>query len=38
MPVTTPLAALPEVTVPLGALVPPRCRHYFTGRADRAHY
>ncbi|MFV2198782.1 ATP-binding protein, partial [Nocardiopsis sp. LOL_012] len=38
MSTTTPLAALPEVTVPLGALVPPRCRHYFTGRADRAHY
>ena len=38
MPVTTPLAALPEVTVPLGELVPPRCRHYFTGRIDRAPY
>jgi hypothetical protein len=32
------MPALPEVTVPLGELVPPRCRHYFTGRADRAHY
>ncbi|WP_028648374.1 ATP-binding protein [Nocardiopsis sp. CNT312] len=38
MSATTPLATLPEVTVPLGALVPPRCRHYFTGRTDRAHY
>ena len=38
MPATAPLAALPEVTVPLGALVPPRVRHYFTGRADRAPY
>jgi anti-sigma regulatory factor (Ser/Thr protein kinase) len=38
MPATAPLSGLPEVTVPLGELVPPRCRHYFTGRADRAHY
>lgn len=38
MPATAPLAALPEVTVPLGELVPPRVRHYFTGRADRAPY
>ncbi|MFD6949102.1 histidine kinase [Nocardiopsis sp. TSRI0078] len=38
MPATAPLTGLPEVTVPLGELVPPRCRHYFTGRADRAHY
>ncbi|WP_017604992.1 ATP-binding protein [Nocardiopsis alkaliphila] len=38
MPATAPLAVLPEVTVPLGELVPPRVRHYFTGRADRAPY
>lgn len=38
MPVTASLTGLPEVTVPLGELVPQRCRHYFTGRADRAHY
>lgn len=35
---TAPLADLPEVTVPLGELVSPRCRHYFTGRSGRAHY
>ncbi|WP_017608533.1 ATP-binding protein [Nocardiopsis xinjiangensis] len=35
---TASLADLPEVTVPLGELVPPRFRHYFTGRSDRAHY
>ncbi|WP_017612004.1 ATP-binding protein [Nocardiopsis salina] len=33
-----PLADLPDVTVPLGELVPPRCRHYFTGRSGRAHF
>ncbi|WP_026338201.1 ATP-binding protein [Nocardiopsis sp. CNS-639] len=38
MPATAPMPALPEVTVPLAELVPPRCRHYFTGRSDRAHY
>ena len=38
MPATASLSGFPEVTVPLGELVPPRCRHYFTGRADRAHY
>jgi anti-sigma regulatory factor (Ser/Thr protein kinase) len=32
------MPALPEVTLSLSELVPPRCRHYFTGRADRAHY
>ena len=35
---TASLADLPEVTVPLGELIPPRCRHYFTGRSERAHY
>ncbi|WP_433700920.1 ATP-binding protein [Nocardiopsis sp. CA-288880] len=38
MPAIAPMPALPEVTVPLGELVPPRRRHYFTGRVDRAHY
>ncbi|WP_160050519.1 ATP-binding protein [Nocardiopsis sp. FR4] len=33
-----PMPPLPEVTVPLGELVPPRCRHYFTGTTDRAPY
>ncbi|MFD6949159.1 histidine kinase [Nocardiopsis sp. TSRI0078] len=34
----SPMPPLPEVTVSLAELVPPRCRHYFSGRADRAHY
>ncbi|WP_026122398.1 ATP-binding protein [Nocardiopsis halotolerans] len=38
MPATAPMPVLPEVTVSLSELVPPRYRHYFTGRADRAHY
>ncbi|WP_017570401.1 ATP-binding protein [Nocardiopsis halotolerans] len=38
MPATASLAHLPEVTVPLGELVPPRCRHYFTGAADIRSY
>ncbi|MBE2997693.1 ATP-binding protein [Nocardiopsis sp. HNM0947] len=32
------MADLPDVTVPLGELVRPRCRHYFTGRSGRAHF
>lgn len=38
MPATAPMPLLPEVTISLSELVPPRCRHYFSGRADRAHY
>ncbi|WP_150241179.1 ATP-binding protein [Nocardiopsis quinghaiensis] len=38
MPATASLTGLPEVTVPLGELVPPRCRHYFTGDADVRSY
>lgn len=38
MPATAPMPPLPEVTLPLGELVPPRCRHYFTGRADIRNY
>ncbi|WP_150244468.1 ATP-binding protein [Nocardiopsis quinghaiensis] len=34
----SPVPSLPEVTMSLSELVPPRCRHYFTGRVDRAHY
>jgi anti-sigma regulatory factor (Ser/Thr protein kinase) len=38
MPVTASLTGLPEVTVPLGELVPRRRRHYFTGDADIRNY
>ncbi|NKZ01338.1 ATP-binding protein [Nocardiopsis alborubida] len=38
MPATASLAYLPEVTDPLGELVPQRCRHYFTGDADIRNY
>ena len=38
MPATAPMPPLPEVTVPLGELVPPRHRHYFTGQADIRNY
>ncbi|SIO85226.1 hypothetical protein BQ8420_05885 [Nocardiopsis sp. JB363] len=34
MPVNAPLAELPDVTLPLGELVPRFQRHYFTGSAD----
>ena len=34
MPVNAPLAGLPDVTLPLGELVPRFQRHYFTGPAD----
>ena len=34
MPVNAPLAGLPDVTLPLGELVPRFQRHYFTGSAD----
>ena len=38
MPVTAPLTGLPDVILPLGELVPPTRRHYFTGRADLRHF
>ncbi|MDT0330012.1 ATP-binding protein [Nocardiopsis lambiniae] len=33
-----PMPSLPEVTLPLGELVPRRCRHYFNPHARRPHY
>ncbi|MFW6639924.1 ATP-binding protein [Nocardiopsis algeriensis] len=35
---TAPMPDLPEVTIPLGEMVPSRCRHYFNGGSDRATY
>ena len=37
-PPPMPMRLLPEVTLPLGELVPRRCRHYFDPHARRAHY
>lgn len=38
MPATVPMPVLPEITVSLSELVPPRCRHYFNHRSGRPHY
>lgn len=38
MPVNAPLAGLPDVTLPLGELVPPHQRHYFTGPDDLRYF
>ena len=38
MPTNAPLAGLPDVTLPLGELIPPFQRHYFTGPADIRHF
>ncbi|MGQ4271662.1 ATP-binding protein [Nocardiopsis changdeensis] len=38
VPSPPPMPPLPEVTLPLGELVPRRCRHYFNPHARRAHY
>ena len=38
MPSLSPVALLPEVTVPLNRFVPPGYEHYFNGQPDRPYY
>ncbi|WP_026127374.1 ATP-binding protein [Nocardiopsis lucentensis] len=38
MPANAPMPVLPEITISLSELVPPRCRHYFNHRSGRPHY
>ena len=38
MPSLSPVALLPEVTVPLNRFVPPGYEHYFNGHPDRPYY
>ncbi|MFL1440807.1 ATP-binding protein, partial [Nocardiopsis protaetiae] len=38
VPSPPPMPSLPQVTLPLGELVPRRCRHYFNPHARRPHY
>ncbi|MDA8369876.1 MAG: ATP-binding protein [Nocardiopsaceae bacterium] len=38
MPALTALPPMPEVTVPLGLLIPSGYEYYFNGRPDRARY
>jgi anti-sigma regulatory factor (Ser/Thr protein kinase) len=38
IPGVTDFPPLPQVTLPLGELVPRRCRHYFNPHARRPHY